>query len=574
MVVRSNCNADAYQLELDKYIIDPNHIILKSDFNYNFETKVADVICTCVDKPRIKKILPTTENMNKVICYPQCPRSLFVSTCRQCVRSTKTDTLSIDHIIIQKYHKFCDFIFEDEIQPIIDKHFEYNLQDYMNHLKSLAKQQEVIDYYNDFINNNTLETEDLIQNCTKYTLFSKEEKQILELDPVGNPTFPKCRAISACSPQLKWIMGPVILELERIFGLYLKGYKINQNGKQIKTWEEIENYYEECYASGFINSLDIDGSRWDTTVRGHMRYLPNKIYKYLADTNKIYHVTPNLFHDASTATYRTLTAKSYIGGRSYTIMSVRVKDTTFSGNPDTTWLNTTVNLSVGRYIAEDVCGISKDQYAINTAGDDYNSMSTPHNIENIKTQVPKIWKGLGLCPKYAISGDFTNITFCSTNVIPYEHNNKQKFKIVRLLNRMNPLMHYSISAMHLSRGQLKKYYNELALGIEHWAPDSLPYYSDYAKAFRYHAQQITEPEENMPIGRKKMIFQGTNRQYEMADNDYEKHKDSVRISVKRPPDHYVHDFLLQKYGVSATNIDSLYHDLTTYVAYNNGVEIN
>ena len=554
-LVRSKCRPEHFQDELNKYVTSAEHILLKSDFNYSFNTKIQDVICTCYNKATIKTILPITENMQPVICYPQCVRSLFTSMMRQCVSHTKDSKLQLDNQTIDRYHNYCDKLFEDEIRGLLDEHFSYEIEDWLNHLKDYNKQLEVMPHYKIYLQG-VKEKDEWYNESINYTLFSKKEKQIVDIVD-GVKKYPKCRSISACSPTNKWIMGPVILELERIFGKYFKGYKIKLNGQQCKTWEQIEDYLEYVYSNGNTKSIDIDGSRWDTTIRKHMRYLPFKIYNYLCDTNKIHHVTPELFRYASTATKRKLTAKAYINHRSYTIMSVMISNTTFSGSPDTTFSNTVINASVGRYIAESEMQLDPTQYEIMTAGDDFSAMFEPNAADIYASLVPRIWNGLGLVPKYCLTGDFSEITFCSTNVIPYRCNNtgRQKFKLVRLLNRMNPLSHYSIEAMSYSKGQLKYYYQQLALGVTHWAHD-MPYYSDYAHAFEYQANLIKEPPQTTESGKPKLHFQGTDKDYSAQESNFEQDKKNIRISSRNPPKEDVYSFLMSKYHIGKSQISA------------------
>ena len=44
-----------------------------------------------------------------------------------------------------------------------------------------------------------------------------------------------------------------------------------------------------------------------------------------------------------------------------------------------------------------------------------------HGRPNIK----EIWLDLGLLPKYVLHGGYDQITFCSTNVIPYQNSDKE-----------------------------------------------------------------------------------------------------------------------------------------------------
>jgi hypothetical protein len=454
------------------------------------------------------------------------------------MRQENIDDMCQDEI--QKYHKYCDKLFDEDIQPLINN-FTYEIEPWLNHLKDYKHQQEMLPYYDAYKKN--IFSQDDWYNTT-YTLFTKEEKQV-----VIDGKIPKCRAISACPPNIKWIMGPVIIKLEQILGNHFKGYKFNHQGKQIKTNLEIEDYYDKCYKRGLTQSQDLDGSRWDTTQYYHMKYLINKIYNWLADNNKIHHVKPELFTHVSTARYRNLIAKYFDNGRTRVLAKARVDSTTFSGSPDTTFANTITNASIGRYVF-DKLGVNNDEYELFTAGDDYGSLTTLELAQRMEPVVKEVWKKLGLVLKYFHNGNYETITFCSTNVIQYQEEGLTKHKIVRQIDRMNPLSHWSIKALHYSKPELKYYYDSLYKGVDNWA-HGMPFYGSYALAFKQMRDnlkcEIAEPK----IGKAKIRFP-TSIIYDEAD--FEKNKELWRMSNRKPPDIEVYRFVQEKTNMSYMSI--------------------
>lgn len=494
----------------------------------------------------MKKILNTPLNIPDALCYPNCPRVLFTAFMRQLRDSTTNDPLN--ELRIKEFHAFCDEYFNKSIEPLL-RDFTYDIDAWMNHLKTLNKQKEVLQYYNDY-KQKKLSSIKLWNN--NYTLFAKKEKQI-----VKDGKMPKCRAISACPPSVKWVGGAVCVALEQLFCNKLPGFKINDGNKCAKTWPEIEKMYEQRHRHGFETTIDIDGSAWDSTQKYHMKYLINKIYQYLVDNKKIYHVNPEIFIKTMTARYRNLTAKAFIDGKSFTIFSAIVDSTTFSGAPDTMLANTITNDVLCKFFM-DVAGFNDTQFVNDCSGDD-SHLATTHIFQNQIETIKTVWKDLGLIPKYIIVGDYSDITFCSTNVMPYYENGHIRMKIVRQLDRILPLGHWSETALHLSKGQLKTYYQQLAIGMNSWAHD-MPFYSDYTKAYKTMESRIESDYEDMPVGKPKMHFE-TNIEYDVPSytDDY---KTSMRQSDHRPPDYVIYNFLLDKFHITKSEIDQVYTSIT------------
>lgn len=519
------------QKEIDTYKIAAVHKILPNDFGYTVNTQLIDIQCSCkLNHPIAKMILPVAENLNPIVVYANCARCIFAAFIRQLRETPKPEPE-----MLVKWNKFVDDYFDEFIEPLL-RDFEYNVEDWLNHLGTLAKQLEVMEYYNDYKNGKHNEKK-LSSNV--YTLFCKREKQL------HTGKMPKNRAISACPPNVKFVLGPVIWRLEAIFGKNLKGYKQQWNGKQAKMWEEVEDLYELRHKNGYQHTVDIDGSAWDTTMKYHMKRIVYKIYEYLADYNYIKHVPTHIFKSVATATERTLIAKNYVNGVSMTIFAAKINNTVFSGSPDTTFANTTINSLLNIFTLKTL-GYKDYEYELDCSGDDTSKFLT-HIKPDLQQGIITIWNKLGMLPKYVIVGDYSDITFCSTNVIPYKSDGNQKFKLVRQLDRMAPLSHYSESALKLSEIEMKHYYKQLALGIDHWA-HQMPFYSSYSTAYNLHANAIKNDKQLVIKASKPKLWFPT-------ETSTDGHKMKLdRVSSRFVDDDTVYQYLSQKYCLTKDQI--------------------
>ena len=191
--------------------------ILRNDFGYTTETKVIDVICTCNNKrAALRRILPVANTSIPVTCYPSCPRVLFTATMRQ-LRGPDDPKFKFDEQKIKSYHAYCDKYFDRYIEPLL-RDFEYDVNAWMNHLKDYNKQKEVLEYYELYQKGIKYKPNWELGSHLNYTVFAKQEKQI-----VGEK-YPKCRAISACPPLMKWLKGPIAVALEKLFHGKLPGF--------------------------------------------------------------------------------------------------------------------------------------------------------------------------------------------------------------------------------------------------------------------------------------------------------------------------------------------------------------
>lgn len=584
-VVYTTCKSEEFQKEIEGYKLRTQYAGVfqdryrSIDYNINIPkdiddewdnttTKVKDIPCTCkLDRATLRQILPTPDNSNPVTCYQSCPRVLHTAMMRQLrapqpiseyFQYDKDDKNRIQNFFntqyIREFHNFCDEYFEEYLLPLL-QNFTYDIGAWMNHVKTLNKQKEVLQFYTDYVNKGKkYDIEWETNKYLDYTLFCKAEKQTVS-DKYG-----KCRAISACSPLTKWVLGPITVALEKLFQNNLDGFKISLEKKPCKTWEEMESAYEYYYKHGFDTTIDIDGSAWDSTQSYHMKYLMFKVYTWLADNDKITHVDSEFFKKLATKRVKTLVAKAYVNGRTVVIARAHIDSTTFSGDPGTLVDNTMSNLIVNKWILSKF-GLKNHQYKMFCSGDDFSLLiACTNNTKQLHDFIEKHWKGLGLLPKYIKKGNYQDITFCSTNVIKYNENNEVKFKIIRQLDRIIPLTHYSRKALNYSKNRLKGYYDELATGMLKWV-NGMPLFRDYIDALQYYRDQIPGPIEKDKDGKPKMQFPTSG---EIYDSDTTYHiKEKIRTSARKPPDEVVYQYFIEKYRITPTDIscmrDKLYN---------------
>jgi len=225
-------------------------------------------------------------------------------------------------------------------------------------------------------------------------------------------------------------------------------------------------------------------------------------------------------------------------------------------------MNTMTNLSLSHFVFNSY-GLDRSKYRLSTAGDDFNCcIASEDNTPDLRNHIEKTWKNLGLLPKYVLHGDYSNITFCSTNVIPYMLHNEQKFKVVRQIDRMLPLATISEKALHYSAGRLKYHYQELINGLKTWA-HNMPFYREFIQAYQKQHDAIPEPYQFDPPGLSKITFPSS-EVYETFDY---RNMSEVRVSDRQPPDTAVYAFLLEKHGITQKNVEQIGNTLTQRVMY-------
>lgn len=441
-----------------------------------YRMKISDVPCNCKGEAEhaLKQILPTASNTGEVICYNSCNRTLFAAFKRQLQRVFPPDPHELT-----KFEQFVTEYFNKYVRPVLDN-FDYSYTDWYNHLP--AHKQAAMDAVKLQI------AKTGYPDKVEYGLFCKREKQA-----AGG----KNRAIANIEPIIKYIMGPVCWSLEHYADLYFPGYCGSKN------WDQLEDMFSVLYKRGFDHVLQGDGSAFDTSQAAECKIIDRLIYNYLADNNKIHHVPSDVFKKLATVSERHLNAKYHQEKRLNQFAKASIYGTVFSGASDTTLMNTLRMALYNMYTLERVGMVYDVDYRHLAKGDDF-MVFTKHKDwrgRSFSDIYYDIWatkpknslmtnfteKGIGQILKFLIVGDYTTIDFCSTMCVQDGDN----FKLFRKPDRLNPLGHFSRSALKMTPGQYKQYLLDLAYSLEVIA-GGYPLYQEYIEAYRYQASLLPD----------------------------------------------------------------------------------
>lgn len=464
-------------------------------------TSIKDIPCTCKADEEISlvRILPCGANTEKVICYNSCQRTLFAAFKRQMMRVFKPSATQANRNDNGEFQEFVKDYFHKYVEPVLST-FDYSYSQWYN--KMPAAKQQAMDQAKAQIEKKGY------PEVVEYGLFCKREKQ-----QAGG----KNRAIANIDPQIKYIMGPVCWALEDLADKFFPGYC----GK--KSWEDLEDYLCANKAAGYDYVLQGDGSAFDTCQHYELKLIDRLIYNYLADHGKIWHVDSQAFKLLSTAELRELNAKTFEDKKFSSFASATIRGTVFSGASDTTLMNT-IRMALYNMYTFYRKGLEYNvDYKLLAKGDDFMVFTrTPDlNGESYEDVYNEIWmpkpkhtktcfsdvegsNRLGMILKFLNVGGYHTIDFCSVTCIPYD--DQTKFKLARKPNRMTPLAHYSRNALKMSQGQYKQYLLDQAMAIDLAMPD-MPFYREYAEAYRYHANLIQAEPTRLQSGKAKKQLQ-------------------------------------------------------------------
>lgn len=483
-------------------------------------TAIKEIPCTCNndDEISLMRLLPVGMNSEKVICYNSCQRTLFAAFKRQMMKvyqpsehiANKQDNGDFQEFVKQYFHKY--------VEPVLSR-FDYSYSQWYN--KMPRNKQMAMDLAQKEIEQKGY------PDTVDYGLFCKREKQI-----AGG----KNRAIANIDPTIKYIMGPVCWALEDLADKFFPGYC----GK--KSWEDLEDLLCVMHADGFDQVLQGDGSAFDTCQHYELKLIDRLIYNYLADNGKIWHVDPQEFKRIATAELRNLKAKTTEGGKFISFANAVIRGTVFSGASDTTLMNTLRMALYNMYTLERKGMRYGIDYKLLAKGDDFMVFVKGPTWEGQSYQeiYDEIWKKkpkhttdnfdhngdncLGMILKFLVKGLYETIDFCSVTCIPYD--DYTKFKLARKPDRMTPLAHYSRNALRMTKGQYKQYLIDQALAIELAMPE-MPFYQQYAQAYRYHASLIKAEPERYKTGRARKILPNDGHRHiernhieQLAENEF------------------------------------------------------
>lgn len=545
--------------QMQKILIEHARKLLRKDNNKLLEdvvhkivlyiTRIEDIPCTCrgENEPALRQILPIASNTKEVICYNSCLRTLFAAYKRQLQR---VHLPSYDEII--KFQKYVKEYFNKYVLPVL-RDFDYSYSQWYNHMP--RHKQEAMDRAEEEIRKKP-------PTKVEYGLFCKREKQ-----EAGG----KNRAIANIDSNIKYIMGPVCWSLEQYASRFFPGYCGGKN------FNDLEDLFQSLYSQGFKHVLQGDGSAFDTCQHVETKLIDRLIYNALVDLNKIHHVDPKLFRMVATANERHLNAKYSQHKTMKTFAKASIYGTVFSGASDTTLMNTLRMAIYNMYTLERVGMRYTEDFHLIAKGDDFCIFSRHDKWQgrDFESIYYDIWApkpknslttkygrhGIGQILKFLIVGDYTTIDFCSTMCVQ----DGDKFKLFRKPDRMNPLGHYSRSALKMQPGQFKQYLNDLAFALEDSA-GTAPLYYHYAQAYRAAANRINAKPTMLSTGRSRLHKQDDGH-HTLTSNDHDLeyyyrdyghdyvHGLIFRHSTHRVSDEAVLSHLMRYYRIGINDIE-------------------
>lgn len=518
-------------------------------------TKIEEIPCTCRgdDEIALQQILHVGSNTPEVICYNSCDRTLFAAFKRQMMRVYEPDPQ-----IAEEFQHYSENYFSKFVEPVL-RTFDYSYSEWFN--KQPRHKQDDLVRSRDKIN------ADGYPKNVEYGLFCKREKQ-----EAGG----KNRAIANIEPVIKYIMGPVCWALEDVAGKFFPGYCGG------KSWDDLENLFEQYYREGYHYVLQGDGSAFDTCQHYELKVIDRLIYNYLSQNKLIHHVDPDQFGRIACAKLRELNAKTFSKEGVKALGSATIRGTVFSGASDTTLMNT-LRMALYNMFTLERAGLKYgEDFKLLAKGDDFIVFSrTPQwQGEEFLHLYQRIWKpkpnhaktnfrdnkgALGMILKFLNVGDYDTIDFCSVTCIPYEDHTK--FKLARKPNRMDPLAHFSRVALKMTQPQLKQYLIDQAYALE-VSHGNMPFYRDYAVALRKTARKIKGKARMFKTGRTRLSIPDDGHMhrgyspYEDQFIDYghdfvEGMKFRFSTHTEDITDAEVEAHLLKHFGISA--VDIKYH---------------
>ena len=518
-------------------------------------TKIEEIPCTCrgEDEIALQQVMHVGSNTPEVICYNSCDRTLFAAFKRQMMRVYEPDPQ-----IAEEFQHYSENYFSKFVEPVL-RTFDYSYSEWFN--KQPRHKQD------DLMKSKDIITADGYPKNVEYGLFCKREKQ-----EAGG----KNRAIANIEPVIKYIMGPVCWALEDVAGKFFPGYCGG------KSWDDLENLFEQYYREGYHYVLQGDGSAFDTCQHYELKVIDRLIYTYLAKNKLVHHVDSDQFGRIACAKLRELNAKTFSKEGVRALGSATIRGTVFSGASDTTLMNT-LRMALYNMFTLERAGLKYgEDFKLLAKGDDFIVFSrTPQwQGEEFLHLYQRIWKpkpnhaktnfrenkgALGMILKFLNVGDYDTIDFCSVTCIPYEDHTK--FKLARKPNRMDPLAHFSRVALKMTQPQLKQYLIDQAYALE-VSHGNMPFYRDYAIALRNTARKIKGKAKMFKTGRCRLSIPDDGHMhrgyspYEDQFIDYghdfvEGMKFRFSTHTKGITDAEVEAHLLKHFGISA--VDIKYH---------------
>lgn len=418
---------------------------------------VSDINCSCKDKILYEKILGDPIDDADSMVYRTCKHTAFAAAKRQ-MKSAPTPAADVAADFVQ----YSQNIIEQELGEYLT-HFSYSEKDWMNHLP--AHKQKLILDVKKYLQG---ESQPLLKRQVKqYENMAYEGIVKIELQGTDG----KPRMVCSIPQRTKYVMGPITWHLEEIFQDHLQGYCGGQNLTQMQ--ETINQYINQ----GFTKVVEGDGSAFDNTQDVCLKEVDRYIYRRISD--KVYHVSKQEFLRQSQATRKTMRIVYMENGKKKELLTYKIQGTVFSGDCDTTLMNTTRMALYNRYV-NDKAGLRFGvDYVCFAKGDDFTVMYKPYITDEFihqayykyflpasttPDQVDDRQYGLGQVLKFLEIGGPEIIKFCSLRAW-YTSPSEEKIYLTRDPKKFYTLSKYSRKTKSYSDAKTALYLYEQAYAL-------------------------------------------------------------------------------------------------------------
>lgn len=446
-----------------------------------------DITCTCNDKPRFLQLLSHTEADRDAIVYNNCKRTIFAAAKRQ-MKSAPVPNLA-------DLHDFLDFAFkkiEELIGDDLDS-FGYSYNQWYNHLT--AAKQKRMDPWHEFFNGKDPMKEhftslsNLDPKWFHYEGICKVEIQATD----GKP-----RMVCSIPDLIKYTMGPITWKLEELFTNKIPTYCGGMNLEQMQ--DKINHYIDD----GFCVVAEGDGSAFDNTQDVLLKAIDRYVYNWIL--NKVHHVPQEVFEYIANSFYKTMDIVHIDGKKKTNLMTYSILGTVFSGDCDTTLMNT-LRMGLYNWYTCHKAGLTlNEDFVCFSKGDDFTVMFRETvDFAKVKDTYDLYWLkkpkfdgpiyeglddriyGLGQILKFIEFGPPNTIKFCSLRAW-YTNLHTQHIYLTRNPDKFTTLAKYSRKALHLGDAKLAEYLRDQALALIISYP-GIHYFQDMATAYVQASKQ-------------------------------------------------------------------------------------
>jgi len=485
----------------------PEHVTLKDYMK---------LVCENNDQPGLVQLVDTVLP-NPVICYHQCQLNLYNAIKRQALYVQKPEQDFVETFNIWSYN-----VWETEIKPILDD-FKYSYAKWYNSL-TRSQQLEIQPWH---------KGEDVpAQN--NFNMFCKLEKQEVTVNNSDQWEWPKNRCISAPEPYIKYVTGPVISQLQKLYAENnVKGYCVDKN------WDDLGSFYNKCMKKGLFMTIQGDISGLDRSVTKFLLEINRLSYREIS--KKVYHCDSSLF-DLFLCSDKTKInckmfekmAMKFKGIQNLIKLGhINIQGTRKSGEYPTTHGNTELVARLIRYVMEVILNINVDNYELLVKGDDFVIFVQPMDKEAIKNAFKQVFETKGIIPdgkckyksgtalKFLKFGTIFDTDFCSTET--FYCKDCKTHRVTRKLQRYYTLTPFTRNLNSASKEEVSNYKNAIYEADLKWS-DNLQLFQCFGERFKSKVYPL-----KIKKGKSKEILKLEDGSDDVVDTDFNKFIESFGI---------------------------------------------